>query len=353
MAVEPRAFASGSGSNSPGVTIPGTVQVGDAMVLISYSNVDCSFTTPSGWTIARAKDASEAGGTNSIVYERVAQSGDAGSLVSVVNDGAVGVKAQVLLAAYSGADPVDPVHVINSDPDPGGTASSVTPAVTTTVDGCYIIEATGHKNSTGTTFTARPAGSTSRLTLIGTGGGHMDSALVDRGPVAAGPYGLGTFTSDGTASSWVAYTIAIQPKSTTQTMRPQSDITTEGFAAVPTVGTGVAMASRIGEGVRDDATYVETPTNPTADVFEVRLAAGLDPLSSADHKISVVLSTAGGASSSSCTVALVQGTTVIASEAFTSIPETPTLYEFTLDAAEADAITDYGDLRIRFTWTVA
>lgn len=354
MTVAPRAYASGPGANDPSCTIPGSVAVGDGMVLIAYANTDCSFTTPSGWLIADPKRVSEPGGINSIVYKRVAQSGDANSSVTVINDGAAGVKAGVMLAAYSGSDIVDPIHAIATPTlDTGGDASVLSPVLNTTENDCIIIEAIAAKGSDSTLYSARPAGATPRITLIGSGGGHADGVLVDRGPVAAGTYGGGTFTADANLSSGVGYTIAVKSKSATQTIRPSSDISIDGYVAVPAVGTGVALSSRIGESIRDDATYIETPTNPTNAVFETRLGAGLDPLSSADHKVSVVLSTAGGATTSSCTVSLVQGTTVIASGLFSDIPDTPTVYDFTLTTGEADSITNYGDLRLRFDWTVA
>lgn len=354
MALAPRAFASGSGTNDPGLTIPSSVQTGDGMVLIAEANLDCNFSTPAGWTIADAKKVSEAGGVNSIVYKRVAQSGDANSALSVHNDGVAGVKAVIMLAVYSGSDPVDPIHVLQSRLDTGGTASTLSPSATTTEPDTYVMEVACTKSSSSTTYGTKPAGSTSRLEVIGTGGGHVDGVLVDRGPVAAGPYGNNTFTADATLSSAVTYTIAVLPKSSTQTLRPLTDITVDaGYNAVPSVGTGVALASRIGEGARDDASYIESASNPTADVYETRLGAGLDPLSSADHKVSVVLSTAGGAVSSTFVVALVQGTTVKATRTYTDVPETPTLYEFTLTTPEADSITDYSDLRLRFTITAA
>lgn len=353
MTIAPRAFASGTGANDAAVTIPASVQTGDAMFIVAMNNVDSNFTTPAGWDIAKAKESSEAGGECAIVYKRIAQAGDANSSVNVHNDGEAGSKAITLLGAYSGTDNVDPVHVIQSLLSTGGSSSINTPAVNTTEDGCFIIQVMCGKSSSSTVISGKPAGTTTRLTVIGTGGGHSDGCWVDQGPVDAGAYGSGTFTADATYSSGIGYTIAVKAKSTTQTLRPATDVAVDGYTAVPAPGTGVAMSARIGESVRDDATYIATPSNPDAAVFETRLSAGLDPLSSADHKISVVLSTAGGAVSSSCQVDLVQGTTVIATETFTDIPDTPTVYDFTLSTGEADSITDYSDLRLRFTWTVS
>ncbi|REF00279.1 hypothetical protein [Thermomonospora umbrina] len=353
MSIGFRAAASGSGGNSVSVTIPAGVQAGDSLLLMVYVNTDCTITTPSGWQVAKAQQQAEAGGATAAIFKRLAQTGDASTNAVSTNDGAAGVKAGALLIAHSGTDTVDPVHAINSRLDTGGTASVPTPAVTTGVDGCWVVEMCTTKSSTTTVWSTVPAGSTSRVSLIGTGGGHVDGAVADRGPVTPGGYGGGTFTQDANQSSAISYTIALAPKTSTQTLRPVSDVTVGSYTAVPTPGAGVALASRIGEAVRDDNSYIQTPNAPSAAVYEARLAAGQDPLSSDDHTVTVVLSTAGGATSSSCAVALVQGTTVIRSQTFTDVPATPTVYTIDLTGAEADAITDYADLRIRFTWTAA
>lgn len=353
MAIAFRAAASGSGANSVNLTVPSTVQAGDCLLLMAFANLDSVITAPAGWSVAKTQEQAEAGGITAVVYKRVAQSGDANTTVTVTNDGAAGVKAGAVLVAYSGTDTVDPVHAIASRMDTGGTNSIPTPQVTTTLDGCWVVEMCTTKSSSTTEFSSFPAGSTSRVTLIGTGGGHADGAAADRGPVSPGTYGGGNFVQNANQSSAITYTVAIAPKASTQTLRPTTDVTTDGYTAVPTPGAGVPLASRIGEPVRDDTTYIQTPNAPSGAVYECRLAAGMDPQTSTGHTVTVVLSTAGGAVSSSCEVSLVQGTTVIASEEITDIPEEPTVYTFTLDGSDADEITDYTDLRLRFDWTVS
>jgi hypothetical protein len=353
VAIAFRGTASGSGVNSASATIPASVQPGDALTLIADVNQDATIAAPSGWQVASPQEQPEAGGVTAAVFKRVAQAGDAGSLVTVTNDGPAGTKAQALLIAHSGTDQVDPVHAIDSTLHTATQATHTTPTINTVLADCWVIEVCCAKSTAGTTFTAIPAGSTSRLQLIGTGGGHVDAAIVDRGPVAPGAYGGGSFTDDASGPSAITYTIALSPKTNTQTLRPQTDITVGSYTAVPTPGAGVALASRIGEAIRDDATFVQSPNGAAGAVYETRVAAGLDPLSSTGHKVTVVLSSAGGATTASCTVSLVQGTTVIADETFTNVPEEETVYEYTLTSGEADAITDYANLRLRFAWTVS
>lgn len=350
-----RAVASGSGANTVNVTIPAGVQPGDSLLLVAWINQDGAITGPSGWAVASAPQQPEATGVKAALYKRIAQSGDAGSTVVITNDSGTGIKAGAILIAHSGTDLVDPVHALQSVLYTPTQSSHATPSVTTAIDDCIIIEIAVTKSSSTTTFSAIPAGATSRATLIGTGGGHADCAVADRGPVAAGNYGGGSFVQDAAASSSITYTIAIAPKTASQTLRPATDeVVDAGYTAVPPVGSGVPLASRIADPIRDDSTLIRTPNGPTGAVYECRLVAGLDPLSSTGHQIPVVLSTGGGATSSSCVVSLRQGTdTEITAQAFTDIPDTPTLYTLTVPPEDADTITNYQDLRIRFVWTVS
>lgn len=101
-----RAAASNTGVNSVDVTIPASIQPGDALTLVAYANIDCTIATPSGWQIAKAQESAEPGGDTAVVFKRVAQAGDASSVVTVTNDG-VTPKAGAELVAHADADTSD------------------------------------------------------------------------------------------------------------------------------------------------------------------------------------------------------------------------------------------------------
>ncbi|WP_141575824.1 hypothetical protein [Actinomadura sp. WMMA1423] len=328
------------------------MQAKDGMLLVTYANVDCTISSPAGWLPAKAQQSPETDGITAAVWKRVAGVSDPGATLTITNDG-TSPKAGAVLLAYSGVDLTDIVHKINSRLDTGGTASVPTPQVTTTIGDCRVVEVCVDKSTSTTQFTARPAGSTSRATVIGTGGGHPDISAVERAATTAGNYGGGTFTLDANQSSAITYTIALAPKLNVQTARPQSDVTIGGYTAEPTVGTGVPLAARIGEAARDDATYLRSPAGPTSAVYEARLNAVEDPGVDTGFSFTVVLSSGGGATSAQCEVALVQGTTVISSTTFTDLPATPTVYTLNVTALEAANINDFGDLRLRFTSTAS
>lgn len=130
---------------------------------------------------------------------------------------------------------------------------------------------------------------------------------------------------------------APQGIATVQFLRPSSDISAGGW----TPSTGIVLYAMLNETVADDATYNTTLTPST---FEVRLSAGTDPISSINHLPAVrVRGTTG-----TVTVRLVQGTTVIATFVLTCTPGYTT-FTPTLTTGETDSITDYADLRYRFT----
>ena len=125
---------------------------------------------------------------------------------------------------------------------------------------------------------------------------------------------------------------------TVQFLRPASDIS----AGAWTPSTGSSLFGTINETPADDATY---NTTPSASTFEVKLGAGASPGVTTGH---IVRYRAKG--TGSLTVSLMQGTTVIAT-ATPSITAAYQTFTFTLTGAEAGNITDYTDLRLRFTST--
>jgi hypothetical protein len=109
-------------------------------------------------------------------------------------------------------------------------------------------------------------------------------------------------------------------------------------------------------GAGDDATYIESPLAPSAEACAFGLSNVTDPLSSSGHimRWRRGKSAAGGAQIN-LTVQLRQNYTgegsqgtLINGYADNNIPDSFTTTTDTLSGAEADAITDYTDLQIRF-----
>ena len=92
-----------------------------------------------------------------------------------------------------------------------------------------------------------------------------------------------------------------------------------------------------------------------ADDFNGTVEVGLsnvnDPESDADHIVKYRIWDEGQSFSRGIETRLVQGTTVLATWTDTELDHTVEQKEHTLSSGEADSITDYTDLRLRFTST--
>lgn len=127
-----------------------------------------------------------------------------------------------------------------------------------------------------------------------------------------------------------------------QFARPTSDVALGGWS-------GPAF-SAIDEATADDADFTQSPTGPANAALEVALGAVEDPQSSSGHIVRYrYKKDSGGGSQIDLTVELMQGATQIASWSHANISDLYVSAAQTLSAAQADAITNYADLRLRFT----
>lgn len=121
-----------------------------------------------------------------------------------------------------------------------------------------------------------------------------------------------------------------------QNLRPDADITTDWTTA--------PLWSKIDEVSADDLDFISSSTS--GHVAEVTLTNGTDPSSSTGH----IIYWRRRGTATSLVVTLYQGATLIATAPTDTGPGA--VYadtSYTLSGGEADAITDYADLRIRFT----
>lgn len=98
----------------------------------------------------------------------------------------------------------------------------------------------------------------------------------------------------------------------TQILRPTSTITVNGWL---TNSSGTDLHTAIDETTFNDSDYIISAASPaSADISEVKFAAGTDPGSSVGHKIRYrYKKDATGGDQINLTVRLIEGTTTIAS----------------------------------------
>lgn len=136
--------------------------------------------------------------------------------------------------------------------------------------------------------------------------------------------------------------------------RPSTDTTRDNWEEDD--GTTTAIWDQIDEAVSDDADYIQTVLAPTSDVYVTKLTTMEDPVSSTGHivRFRYRKSAAAGAQIDLITQ-LRQGYTnegspgtLIASQTNNNISDVITAGTINLTGGEADSITDYTDLYLRF-----
>lgn len=141
----------------------------------------------------------------------------------------------------------------------------------------------------------------------------------------------------------------------TQFLRPSADTLRDNWSEDD--ATTDALYAEIDESSPADADYIQTQLVPTNDVYVTKLTSADDPGVSTGHTVRVRRSKSAAAGAQiDLTIQLRQGyvsegslgTLIAAVATLTNISETWTDTAYTLSGAEADAITNYSDLYLRF-----
>jgi hypothetical protein len=357
MAIAFRAGATGSDLlGTLAVTIPATVQGGDLMVLTYHTASDISPTDlPAGWTYV--PETPDPGAVHVVGTSRMAAlyriaagtigvtSPDAETVVSLAVTAGAPVKQSCQLTAWSGCDQSAPIHKVTFSGVSGGLGTShAVPAVTTTMDECTIIAWYGSKDSSVSAITV-PSGYTSRGTVTQASGGRSNSAQASKEAALAGAYGGESWTTDAAPSSRGLWTIALAPPITTQTMRPAADETATNVA--DQAGSTTGLYAAVDESTLSTADYV---TAVQAGIYEALLSTAAAPPAGSPLDVTYVLGLATPAVAATWDVYLLEGATELAHWT-DEIDEDGTEVTHTLDAEDADAITDWADVRIRWVLT--
>ena len=183
-------------STTTKLTLPAGVQSGDTLVMfLSASQTSPAYTAPAGWTEVQSGAGTAVAGR---AWVRTADASDAGSIVSVVNDG-TGVKSDLTVLAYRGVDATSPVTDAATGLDETATAAHTTPTVTAPDGRSWLVSYWSDKSETTTGWTG-PTGQATRSTTVGTGTGHVNAFVTDSaGPVASGTRGGLTATATSAA----------------------------------------------------------------------------------------------------------------------------------------------------------
>lgn len=141
-----------------------------------------------------------------------------------------------------------------------------------------------------------------------------------------------------------------------QFARPSTDTTNDG-AWTDQGGGSSSLFATIDESSPSDSDYIRTAMAPTSDVYVTKLTNLEDPVSSSGHTVRWRRGKdASGGATVNETVQLRQGytnegspgTLIATAVSAAATPDSFTTGTYTLSGAEADAITDYTSLYLRF-----
>lgn len=186
------AVSSNSNTTSQRVSVPGSVQAGDTMVLYFTANTtNASVTPPAGWAQIEALEGT---GFRARAWTRTATAGEAGSTVTVALSGYA--KSDLTLTVYRASGGGSSAVVAHAgDLDQTSGSSQQAPGVTIAAAGQWVSTYWAAKASSPVSWTV-PAGTQVRAASTTSGGGLISAVSVDSGgPVAAGPFSGHTATT--------------------------------------------------------------------------------------------------------------------------------------------------------------
>ncbi len=191
------------------VTIPASVQLGDAMLLFVTTNATPAVVTaPAGWTPAGTQTSGT--DTRTLLYTKVATATDASKVQSIAF--AAAAKTDMTLLAYSNVADA-PFDTIASAAETVNRSTHTTPDVTVTADRSWVVSYWADKSSTTNSWTD-PALQVRRSTSIGSGTGRITSLATDFGAASAAGLSAGlTATADQPTAKATMWSVVIKAAS--------------------------------------------------------------------------------------------------------------------------------------------
>ncbi|WP_406036557.1 PKD domain-containing protein [Micromonospora sp. NBC_00898] len=194
---------------SHAVAVPSTVQAGDTLLLFLSQNTHTGTGQPTGVTGWTQLDRLDGGFATTTAWWKVATAGDAGATVRATLDAQS--KGNLIVAAYRGVDPAQPVEASARATDPASSASRVTPYATVTAAQSWGVSYWMHGDGLSTALTP-PPGVEVRSNSSQTGGGRVTALLADSAStVPVGSYGGLTATGAAASTTTTTWTVILRP----------------------------------------------------------------------------------------------------------------------------------------------
>lgn len=338
------------GDTSIVLSKPAAAAVGHLAVVVFHQESDSpgvTVTAPSGWTMfAESFNTNSTPDSRQRLYYKILDAGDvAGSSFTWSWSGTI--YGGGCLSLFS-ADGTITLGTLGAFINTNNSSSSTTviPAVTTDQDGALVVGTNDDWQERTVTW---PSPMTETVDING-------CAIAYNVQATAGTTGTVTITHDGgnAYNNSALSTFNEAPVAGAVHLSPDGDITVNTWTT-DTGGT-TNLYQAIDEGTASDTDYVQSVANPASIIYECTLENGTDPAMSSGHTVRVralIDAAIGGATTLRTEVR--QGASALSTPAFWDDVLTPSAqtFEHTLSGAQTDAITDYADLRYRFTATQA
>lgn len=345
------------------ITSPAGVLAGDFLLLyVSYSGTATNSLTTNPIGFVKLGDAANTGITTTVYYKQNCVTGDS-SQATVITTSSSTIRITKQMARFRGVAASGSAFLGFASQTALGQTSYTAPTVATTGPNgaqvqCASFTVTGQVANSGKTIpdltaAPTPAAGVTKISSHWTGsvvttGNHEAAIAWNSAALVSGASTGGTVWSPespppATAGNAAAWTIVLAPITVASSVRPITTISSTGWSLV-------GAAANIQAALADDVTttLAETTDGPSALVLEELFPelsvqptiAGLSKLSATGGSVSYLIQIRQGASTVICSktvvVAAVDG---LVDDVLTST------------TAEASAITNWADLRMRWTAT--
>lgn len=302
-----RAATSASGqATSNTVTIPSAVAVDDVMLLAVSYLVGVVVTTPTGWTLVRTDTGSGTFSAAVKLYRKTAVAGDTGGSTVVTVTFDQSARHSISFAAYSGVDTAAPINAQGASGSSVDGTTATAPTVTTTVNGCRIVEVFGFTANSGVTETV--TGPATVRANPAAASNYVGQAVSDQNQTTAGA--TGTQTATAASGAWVAQTIALAP------------FTAPSMAVSVAAGTVAVDNTSVAVTVTNPPISAADATNPRIDLVTVN-SSGTVAVTAGTPAASPTAPTLPASRAALATVAVTANATSIVDASITDQRTTP------------------------------
>lgn len=340
----PPAGAGGS-ATSRTLTLPAGIQAGDTIFVQVQSASSAAANEATVGGIASLNEIGDqvfSGHRHKLYLKAAAEATDASAVLTIAT--AAALRVTVIAYVYRGAPTVSPVDQILGGNGPAGVSTTfTTPSLTTTTAGTVELQFVGASGGTvAPTAIAMPVSLTTRANesydSLAAGGSHATSGYnLTSMPLGSSPGGDAWTSTSGVLFS--GFTVSLKILTAATSARPTSTVVSTGW--VPT-GVATSWGCLADE---SDTTYVESGDNPTG---TQPLSVEYGEVSGGNLTVTTRLYATAASPAITVTVALMQGTTVIASRN-TVLSTVATDFSWTTTPAETAAIVPGTPLRTRWT----